>query len=95
MAATGQDGGSVSRDSSASWGEQGTSSSHETTVTNAAGQSKTFDSGSENGDHYASANGQNYQNTGSGWQKQTDSGWQHVTSSADTAWANREQQATA
>ncbi len=93
MAATGQDGGSVSRDSSASWGEQGTSSSHETTVTNAAGQSKTFDSGSENGDHYASANGQNYQNTGSGWQKQTDSGWQHVNSSEDTAWANREQQA--
>ena len=91
--ATTQGGNTVSRDSSASWGSQGESSSHETTVTDAStGQSKTYDSGSNDGDHYASANGENYRNDGSGWQKQTDSGWQSV-SAQDSSWANQEQQA--
>jgi len=92
MSASGAGGGSVSRDSSASWGAQGESTQHETTVTNAQGESKTFSSGSQDGDYYASANGENYRNDGSGWQKQTSSGWQSA-SGEDTSWADREQQA--
>lgn len=91
--ATTRDGDTVSRDSSASWGSQGDSSQHATTVTDAStGQTKTFDSGSSDGDHYASANGENYRNDGSGWQKQTSDGWQSV-SAQDSSWANNEQQA--
>ena len=57
------------------------------------GQSHTFSSGSDDGQHYASADGENWRNDGSGWQKQTASGWQSVGSGEDTAWADREQQA--
>lgn len=92
MSATDARGGSVTRDSSQSWGAQGASAERDTTVTNAQGESKTFSSGHDDGDHYASANGENYRNTGSGWQKQTDSGWQDVHDE-NMDWANREQQA--
>ncbi|MCP5130888.1 MAG: hypothetical protein H6985_15050 [Pseudomonadales bacterium] len=92
--ATTQGGSTITRDSSASWGSKGDSSSHDTTVTNAnTGQTKSFDSGYSDGDHYASANGENYRNDGSGWQKQSDDGsWQSV-SAQDSSWADREQQA--
>jgi hypothetical protein len=93
LSATTQGGSTVSRDTSAQWGAQGASASHETTVTNAqTGQTKTYSSGYNGDDRYASANGENYRNDGSGWQKQTASGWQSA-SSEDTSWADREQQA--
>jgi hypothetical protein len=86
-------GSTVSRDTDDSWGNQGDSSSRDTTVDNArTGQTNTYSSGSSDGDHYASADGSNYRNDGSGWQKQTGSGWQDV-SGEDTSWADREQQA--
>ncbi|MGE5255751.1 MAG: hypothetical protein ACM3KE_03715 [Hyphomicrobiales bacterium] len=91
--ATGAGGSSVTRDTSASWGAQGTSADRSTTVYNAnTGQTKTYSSGSNGDDRYASANGENYRNEGSGWQKQTSSGWQSA-GSEDTSWADREQQA--
>jgi hypothetical protein len=91
--ATGQGGSSVTRDTSASWGAQGTSASRNTTVYNAnSGQTKTYGSGFDGNDRYAGADGNVYQNTGSGWQKQTGSGWQSAAGE-DTAWADREQQA--
>jgi len=94
MSATTQGGSTVSRDTSASWGPQGTSASHDTTVTNAqTGQTHTFSSGSDDGQHYASADGQNWRDDGGGWQKQTSNGWQSVGSGEDTSWADREQQA--
>ena len=90
---TGPGGSSVSHDTSASWGAQGESASRETTVTNAqTGQTKTYSSGFDGNDRYASANGNVYQNAGSGWQKQTSSGWQSA-GGEDTTWADREQQA--
>ncbi len=46
MSATTQGGSTVSRDTSAQWGAQGTSASHDTTVTNAqTGQTNTYSSG--------------------------------------------------
>jgi hypothetical protein len=91
--ATGQGGSSITRDASASWGAQGSSADRSTTTYNAnTGQTKTYGSGSEGADHYASANGENYKNDGSGWQKQTASGWQSAKGE-DTSWADREQQA--
>ena len=91
--ATGPGGSSVSHDTSASWGAQGESASRDTTVTNAqTGQTKTYSSGYDGNDRYASANGNVYQNTGSGWQKQTSSGSQSAAGE-DTSWADREQQA--
>jgi hypothetical protein len=90
---TGPGGSSVSHEASASWGAQGESASRETTVTNAqTGQTKTYSSGFNGNDRYASANGNVYQNTGSGWEKQTSSGWQNAAGE-DTSWADREQQA--
>ena len=83
----------ISRSTDDSWGNQGDSTSHDTTVDNArTGETNTYSSGSSDGDHYASANGQNYRNDGSGWQKQTADGWQDA-SHEDTSWADREQQA--
>jgi hypothetical protein len=91
--ATGPGGSSVSHSTTASWGAQGESASRETAVTNAqTGQTKTYSSGFDGNDRYASANGNVYQNTGSGWQKQTSSGWQSAAGE-DTSWADREQQA--
>jgi hypothetical protein len=91
--ATGAGGSSVTRDTSASWGAQGASADRSTTVYNAnTGQTKTYGSGFDGDDRYASANGENYRNDGSGWQKQTASGWQSA-GSEDTSWADREQQA--
>lgn len=92
MSATGKGGSSVTRDTSASWGAQGTSADRQTSVYNAnTGQTKTYGSGSEGNDRYASANGENYKNDGSGWQKQTSGGWESAKGE-DTSWADREQQ---
>lgn len=92
--ATSKDGSTVTRSSNASWGEQGDSSQHETTVDNTkTGQTKTYSSGSNGNDHYADANGNQYHNDGSGWQKQSgSSGWSSAKGE-DTSWADREQQA--
>jgi hypothetical protein len=93
MTATGKEGSTVDRDTSASWGPQDASADRQTTVYNAqTGQTKTYSSGFDGDDRYASANGENYRNDGSGWQKQTSSGWQSA-GGEDTSWADREQQA--
>lgn len=93
MSATGKEGSSVTRDTSASYGAQGASADRQTSVYNAnTGQTKTYSSGSDGNDRYASANGENYKNDGSGWQKQTSSGWESAKGE-DTSWADREQQA--
>jgi hypothetical protein len=93
MSATGKGGSSVTRDTTSSWGAQGATANRQTSVYNAnTGQTKTYGSGSEGNDRYASANGENYKNDGSGWQKQTSSGWQSAKGE-DTSWADREQQA--
>jgi hypothetical protein len=93
MSATGKGGSSVSRDTTTSWGAQGASADRQTSVYNAnTGQTKTYSSGFDGNDHYASANGENYRNDGSGWQKQTSSGWESAKGE-DTSWADREQQA--
>jgi hypothetical protein len=93
MSATGKEGSTATRSTSESWGAQGASASRETTVTNArTGQTKTYSSGFNGNDRYASRDGNVYQNTGSGWQKQTANGWQSA-GKEDTAWADREQQA--
>jgi hypothetical protein len=93
MSATGKEGSTVSRSTSESWGAQGASADRQTSVYNAnTGQSKTYSSGFNGNDRYASRDGSVYQNTGSGWQKQTSNGWQSA-GSEDTSWADREQQA--
>jgi hypothetical protein len=91
--ATGKEGSTVTRSASGSWGAQGTSADRQTSVYNAnTDQTKTYGSGSDGADRYASANGENYQNDGSGWQKQTSGSWQSAAGE-DTSWADREQQA--
>jgi hypothetical protein len=93
MSGTTKGGSTISRDSTAQWGAQGGSASHETTVTNAkTGETHTYSSGFDGNDRYASANGENFRNDGSGWQKQTSSGWQSV-SAKNSNWADRERQA--
>ena len=93
MSATGKGGSSISRDTSASLGAQGASAERQTSVYNSkTGETKTFSSGFDGNDRYASRDGNVYQNTGSGWQKQTSSGWQSARNE-DTSWADREQQA--
>jgi hypothetical protein len=93
MSATGKGGNTVTRSTSASWGAQGASADRQTSVYNAnTDQTKTFSSGFNGNDRYASRDGNVYQNTGSGWQKQTANGWQSV-GGEDTSWADREQQA--
>ena len=93
LSATGKEGSTVTRDTTASYGPQGASASRDTTVNSArTGQTNTFSSGFNGDDRYASANGDTYKNDGSGWQKQTASGWQSAAGE-DTSWADREQQA--
>jgi hypothetical protein len=93
MSAAGKGGSSVTRSTSESWGAQGASAERQTSVTNAhTGQTKTYSSGFDGNDRYASRDGNVYQNSGSGWQKQTANGWQSA-GSEDTSWADREQQA--
>jgi hypothetical protein len=72
----------------------GTGAEHQTTVTNTqTGQSKTYSSavGHEGNTAYADHDGNVYKNSGSGWQQHTSSGWQ--SASADSSWADKEQQA--
>ncbi len=93
MSATGKGGSSVTRSTSDSWGAQGASAERQTSVYNAhTGQTKSYSSGFDGNDRYASRDGNVYQNTGGGWQKQTANGWQSA-GSEDTSWADHEQQA--
>jgi hypothetical protein len=73
-------------------GLQGFGTERQTTYTNpATGQTKTYGTAREGNTTYADSNGNVYRNSGSGWQQHTSSGWQSM--SADTSWADREQQA--
>ena len=55
------------------------------------GQTKSYISSGLFGNHYAGTDGSVYRNTESGWQQHGASGWQ--AAGADTAWADRNQQA--
>ena len=56
------------------------------------GQTNTYGTPAAGNDHYADANGNVYKSTDSGWQQHTSNGWQSA-GNADSAWADREQQA--
>ena len=91
--ATGPGGSSVDRNVSASAGPQGFNRDATTTTYNAqTGQTKTWNNGVPQNNHYAGADGNVYRSDGSGgWQQHSQSGW---GSSADaSSWANAEQQA--
>lgn len=91
MSAEGPGGSSVSRDVSASYGSQGLKVDRSTTVDNArTGETNTYTSGTDNNDRYAGADGNVYHNDGSGWQNASG---QSPSQSADSSWADREQQA--
>jgi hypothetical protein len=90
--ATGAGGSSVSRNVDATAGPQGYGKSSTTTTYNArTGQTKTWNDGVPQNDHYAGADGNAYKSTSSGWQQHTSSGWQ--SASGSSSWADREQQA--
>jgi hypothetical protein len=90
--ATGAGGSSIDRNVSASAGPQGFSRDASTTTYNAqTGQTKTWNNGVPQNNHYAGSDGNVYRSDGSGgWQQHSDSGWNSVSSSD---WASREQQA--
>jgi hypothetical protein len=90
--ATGAGGSSIDRNVSASAGPQGFSRDASTTTYNAqTGQTKTWNNGVPQNNHYAGSDGNVYRSDGSGgWQQHSDSGWSSVSSSD---WASREQQA--
>jgi hypothetical protein len=92
MAASGPDGGSVSRDTERASGPLGgTAAAHRTTLSNPrTGETHTLDTARVGNNLYAGADGKVYRNTGDGWQRHDDGGWQD---SGDTGWADREQQA--
>jgi hypothetical protein len=92
MAASGPDGGYVSRDTERARGPLGgTAAAHQTTVSNPrTGETRTLDTARVGNSLYAGADGNVYRNTGDGWQRHDDGGWQDA---GDTAWADREQQA--
>lgn len=90
--ATGAGGSSVDRNVSASAGPQGFSRDASTTTYNAnTGQTKTWNNGVPQNNHYAGADGNVYRSDGSGgWQQHGAGGWSGASSSD---WAQREQQA--
>jgi hypothetical protein len=90
--ATGAGGSSVDRNVSASAGPQGVSRDATTTTYNAqTGQTKTWNDGVPQNNHYAGSDGNVYRSDGSGgWQQHSSSGWSGASSSD---WASREQQA--
>jgi hypothetical protein len=64
----------------------------QTTYTNPTTvQTKSYGAAREGNNVYADNSGNVYRNSGSGWQQHTSSGWQ--STSGDTSWADREQQA--
>jgi hypothetical protein len=92
MAASGPEGGYVSRDTERASGPLGgTAAAHQTTVSNPrTGETRTLDTARVGNNLYAGADGNVYRNTGDGWQRHDDGGWQDA---GDTGWADREQQA--
>jgi hypothetical protein len=91
--ATGAGGSSVDRNVSASAGPQGYGRDATTTTYNAhTGQTKTWNDGVPQNNHYAGADGNVYRSDGNGgWQQHSASGW--GSASGNTGWANKEQQA--
>ena len=92
MAASGPEGGYVSRDTERASGPLGgTAAAHQTTVNNPrTGETRTLDTARVGNNLYAGADGNVYRNTGDGWQRHDDGGWQDA---GDTGWADREEQA--
>lgn len=92
--ATGAGGSSIDRNASTSAGPQGFSHDASTTTYNAqTGQTRTWNSGTPQNNHYAGADGNVYRSDGSGnWQQHGSSGWSGASSSTSD-WASREQQA--
>jgi hypothetical protein len=90
--ATGAGGSSIDRNVSASAGPQGYSRNATTTTYNAnTGQTKTWNDGVPQNNHYAGADGNVYRSDGSGnWQQHSSGGWSGVSSSQ---WQSAEQQA--
>jgi hypothetical protein len=90
--ATGAGGSSIDRNVSASAGPQGFSRDATTTTYNAqTGQTKTWNDGVPQNNHYAGSDGNVYRSDGSGgWQQHSSSGWSSASSSD---WSSREQQA--
>lgn len=95
MAATGPDGGSVSRDTARVEGPLGGSAAaHQTTVYNPrTDESQTLTTARLGNNLYASADGNVYRNTGDGWERHGSGGWQSVQ--GEVGWADRERQARA
>ena len=92
MAASGPEGGYVSRDTERASGPLGgTAAAHQTTVSNPrTGETRTLDTARVGNNLYAGADGNVYRSTSDGWQRQDDGGWQDA---GDAGWADREQQA--
>ena len=89
--ATGAGGSSIDRNVSASAGPQGFSRDASTTTYNAqTGQTKTWNNGVPQNNHYAGSDGNVYRSDGGSWQQHSASGWNSASSSD---WASREQQA--
>ncbi|HQR57254.1 MAG TPA: hypothetical protein PLW72_14805 [Burkholderiaceae bacterium] len=90
--ATGAGGSSIDRNVSASAGPQGFSRDASTTTYNAqTGQTKTWNNGVPQNNHYAGSDGNVYRSDDSGgWQQHSSGGWSSFSSSD---WASREQQA--
>ena len=90
----GRTGATATVDRGAGTGAQGTERGAQMTYSNpTTGQTKTYGAGRDGNTAYADNNGNVYRSSGSGWQQRTSSGWQNA--SADTSWADREQQARA
>jgi hypothetical protein len=93
VSATGPGGSSIDRNVQMSGGSQGVSRDASTTTYNAnTGQTKTWNNGVPDNNHYAGSDGNVYRSNGSGWQQRSSTGsWE--SASGDTGWASREQQA--
>ena len=90
FSATGAGGGSIAHAGANTAGPQGFGHTGTTTVSNAAGQSKTISSGGNN--HYADASGNVFRSSsGGGWQQHSSGGW--GSAGGDTSWADKESQA--
>ncbi len=90
--ATGAGGSSIDRSVSAGAGPQGYGRDATTTTYNAqTGQTKTWNNGVPQNNHYAGSDGNVYRSDGSGgWQQHSAGGWNSASSSD---WASREEQA--
>jgi hypothetical protein len=90
FSATGAGGSSIAHAGANTADPQGFGHTGTTTVSNAAGQSKTISAGGN--DHYADASGNVFKgSSGGGWQQHSSSGWGGA--GGDTSWADKESQA--